>query len=72
MKLEKHTMKHGQILWTNTIILKHLQLFPVDCLKAPDRLKNKKATIDPSNNDDKCFKYTITLGLYHKDIRYNS
>ena len=26
-------------------------------------LKNKKSTIDPKNNDDKCFQYVITLAL---------
>ena len=31
-------------------------------------LKNKKATINPKNNDDKCFKYAITVVLKHKNI----
>ena len=26
-------------------------------------LKNKKSTIDPKNNDDKCFQYAVTLAL---------
>ena len=30
---------------------------------SPEWLKNKKATINPKNNDDKCFQYAITLAL---------
>ena len=26
----------------------------------PNSLKNKKATINPKNNDDKCFQYALT------------
>ena len=28
--------------------------------------KLKKATINPKNNDDKCFQYEITVALNHK------
>ena len=31
-------------------------------------LKNKKATTNPKNNDDKCFQYAITIALNHKNI----
>ena len=27
------------------------------------RAKNKKSTINPKNNDDKCFQYAVTLAL---------
>ena len=30
--------------------------------------KKKKATIYPKNNDDKCFQYSITVTLNHKNI----
>ena len=30
--------------------------------------KNKKAAINPKNNDDKCFQYSITVVLNHKNI----
>ena len=30
---------------------------------SPKWLKNKKSTINPENNDDKCFQYAITLAL---------
>ena len=32
-------------------------------------LKNKKATIDLKNNDDKCFQYAGTAALNHKHIK---
>ena len=38
----------------------------IDC---PKWLKNKKATINPKNNDDKCFQYAITVALNHEQIK---
>ena len=35
----------------------------------PEWLKNKKATINSKNNDDKCFQYALTLALNHKQIK---
>ena len=32
-------------------------------IDSPKWLKNKKSTINPKNNDDKCFQYAITLAL---------
>ena len=34
--------------------------------------KNKKYTINPLNNDNKCFQYSIIISLYHKEIKNNS
>ena len=33
--------------------------------------KNKKATINPKNNDDKCFQYTTIVALNYNKIEYN-
>ena len=33
--------------------------------------KNKKATINPKNNDDKCFQYAVTVALYYEQIKYH-
>ena len=30
-------------------------------IDSPEWLKNKKATINPKNNDDKCFQYALTV-----------
>ena len=38
---------------------------------SPKWLKNKKATINPKNNDDKCFQYAVTAILYYQNIKSN-
>ena len=35
----------------------------------PQWLKNKQATINPRNNDDKCFQYPIPVALNHEQIK---
>ena len=37
-------------------------------IDSPEWLKNKKATINPKNKDDKCFKYALTVALNHEQI----
>ena len=32
-------------------------------------LKNKKATINPKNNDDKCFQYALAVALNYEKIK---
>ena len=34
-------------------------------------LKNKKATINPKNNDDNCFQYALNVALKHQNIEKN-
>ena len=36
------------------------------CIDSPDWIKNKKATINPINDDDKCFYYTATVTSNHE------
>ena len=38
-------------------------------IDSPKWLKNKKATINPKNNDGKCFQYAITVALNHEQIK---
>ena len=38
-------------------------------IDSPKWLKNKKATINPKNNDDKCFQYATTVSLNHEQIK---
>ena len=38
-------------------------------IDSPEWLKNEKATINPKNNDDKCFKYTLTVALNYEQIK---
>ena len=35
----------------------------------PKWLKNKKATINPKNKDDKCFKNAVAVALNHEQIK---
>ena len=41
-------------------------------IDSPKWLKDKKSTINPKNNDDKCFQYAVTLVLNIDDIEKNS
>ena len=36
---------------------------------SPKWLKTKKTTVNPKNNDDKCFQYTLTVATNHKQIK---
>ena len=38
-------------------------------IDSPEWLKNKKATINPKNNDDKCFQYALTVALNYEQIK---
>ena len=38
-------------------------------IDSPEWLKNKKATINPKNSDDKCFQYAITAALNHENVQ---
>ena len=32
-------------------------------------IENKKSTINPKNNDNKCFQYAVTVALNHGQIK---
>ena len=39
-------------------------------INSPDRIKNKKATINPMNKkDNKCLQYAVTVALNYEDIK---
>ena len=38
-------------------------------IDSPSWLKNKRATINPKNKDNECFKYAITVALNHEKIK---
>ena len=40
-------------------------------IESREWLKNKRATINPKNNDDNCFQYAITVALNHQNIGRN-
>ena len=35
-------------------------------IDSPDWIKKKKATVNPKNEDDKCFQYAATVALNYK------
>ena len=37
-------------------------------IDSPDWIKNKKATINPQNKGNECFKYAIVVALNHERI----
>ena len=38
-------------------------------IDSPEWLKNKKTTLNPKNNDDKCFQYALTVALNYEQIK---
>ena len=40
-------------------------------IDSPKWLKNKKATINPKNNDNNCFQYALTAALNYQNIKSN-
>ena len=40
-------------------------------IESPEWLRNKRATINLQNNDDKYFQYALTVELNHQNIRKN-
>ena len=40
-------------------------------IDSPEWLKNKKATVNPKNNDDKWFQYALTVALKYEGIKNN-
>ena len=38
------------------------------CIPSPNQIKSEKATINPKNDDNECFKYAIAVALNHTEI----
>ena len=41
----------------------------VSYIDSPKSLKDEKATINPKNNDDKCFQYALAVALNYEQIK---
>ena len=63
----------GFIFYSNDLL--HYQFYKTNLKSvrsytdSPKRLKIKKATINPENNDDNCFQYAAIAALNHKQIK---
>ena len=40
-------------------------------IDSPEWLKNEKSTINPKNNDNKCFQYALTVALNYEKTKKN-
>ena len=40
-------------------------------INSPDQVKQKKATINPKTENDKCFQYAPTVTLNYEEIKQN-
>ena len=72
----KEPMKRSEFFRDSTDLLYyHLQKISLkrggSYIVSTKWLKNKKATINPENNDDNCFQYTLTVALNHQNIGKN-
>ena len=72
----KETMTGSEFVRdSNDLLYYHLQKIRLKRVRSyivsPEWLKNKKATINPENNDDNCFQYALTVALNHQNIGKN-
>ena len=69
------TSMRGSDFTFNSIQLLHYKCYKISFKRGgsyidfPDWMDKKKATINPKNEDDKCFQYAVTVALNHKEIQ---
>ena len=77
MKLSKGSegSMRGSRFFRDSVDLLHYHLQKISLKRGglyidyPKWLKNKKATINLKNNDDKCFQYALTAALNYQNIK---
>ena len=42
------------------------------CIVLPEWIAKKKAVINPKNNNEKCFKWTVIAALHHEEFQHHS
>ena len=68
-------MKESEFIFDSVDLLYyHLQKASIKRIRSsyidsPKWLKNKKATINPNNNDNNCFQYALTVALNYQNIK---
>ena len=70
----KESMKGSEFVFDSVDLLEHkLKKIGLNrggpYLDSPKWLKHKKATMNPKNNDDKCFQYALTIALNYQNIK---
>ena len=51
--------------------IRHNDLIPSTFVKTPEWLALKRSVLNPNNNGNKCFQYSIVLSLYHEQLGRN-
>ena len=51
--------------------IRHNDLIPNTYIKTPKWLELKKSVLNPNNNYNKCFQYSVVLSLYHEQLGRN-
>ena len=69
-------MRGGDFIFDSVQIMYykcHKLMFRCGCLDidSPVWIKQKTVTINPKNEDDKCFQYAVTFALNYEEIRWN-
>ena len=70
--------KHQQKVILSLIVFLYYKRYKINLkrggsyIDSPSWIKNKKATINPINDDKKCFQYTATVILNNTEIGKNS
>ena len=72
----EENMKESQFVFDSVDLLRYklhkISLNRSTSMDSPEWWKNKKSTINPKNNDDKCFQYALTVALNCQNIKNNS
>ena len=71
----EESMRESEFAFASAYLL-HYQLHKTSLKRkgrsyvdSPEWIKNKKATIDPKNNDNNCFQYALTVALNYQKIK---
>ena len=63
-------MRRSEFFFDSVDLLYYnLRKISLTYIHSPKWLKNKKATINPKNNDDKFFQYTVTVAFNYEQIK---
>ena len=75
MKSLKNFLKEGSEFIFDSIDILYYNLNEISLnrgwsyINSPEWLKNKKAKINPKNNDDKCFQYAIIVAWNYEQFK---
>ena len=71
---EEKILRNGSNFVFDSVNLLYVNIHKIDLkrgesyIKSPERILNKRATINPKYKDNKCFQYSVTVTLNHQKI----